>query len=497
MSNPLKMQVSRILLLPATLLVTMGFASAADQQITYSKDIAPILQRSCQRCHRPDSVAPMSLLTYKEARPFAREIKRRTALRYAPWSRDAMPPWFLETNIGIQHMKDDISLSDKEIAMIGKWADSGAPEGNPADLPKALVFADSSEWTLGKPDLIVSTPTVYIGSVASDWGGNLGKTALGLTEDRYASSAEFKEWNDFKAKGATIGGRFVFHHANVGIAGPGEEGDVDATEGSGGGARLPIHEVGRNGDVFPPNAGVLLPAGGSITWDSMHIHAAGSPGSERNARLDIGLRLHPVGYKPDADIRAYTFGRTEIQVDAGVTNHREDAYFVAPSAMKLINFEPHLHANGVRMCLEAVYGRVVETLNCSGYDHNWVRNYQYEENSMPLIPKGTILHAVAWMDNTVKNGNTIDPRNTATFGNSSVSNMFIMFNLAQFLTPEQYRNEVQKRKEYIAFKDYLTLTSEEMIGCPACYLPAAPAPKGVVAATPENAAPKATVVAAN
>jgi len=102
------MQVSRALLLGASAWAVMGVASAADQQITYSKDIAPILQRSCQRCHRPDSVAPMSLLSYKEVRPFAREMKRRTALRYAPWSRDAMPPWFLETNIGIQHMKDDI-----------------------------------------------------------------------------------------------------------------------------------------------------------------------------------------------------------------------------------------------------------------------------------------------------------------------------------------------------------------------------------------------------
>ena len=484
------MKVSRALLLGASAWAVMGVASAADQQITYSKDIAPILQRSCQRCHRPDSVAPMSLLSYKEARPFAREIKRRTALRYAPWSRDAMPPWFLETNIGIQHMKDDISLSDAEIAMIGKWADNGAPEGNPADLPKALVFADSSAWQLGKPDLIVSTPTVYIGSVASDWGGSFGKTPLGINEDRYAASAEWKEWNDFKTKGATIGGRFVFHHATTSIVGPGEEGDTENGEGGNASNRLPIHEVGRNGDVFPPNAGVFLPAYGAIAWDSIHIHAAGSPGSDRNARLDLGLKLHPVGYKPDHDIRAYTFGRTEIQVDPGVSNHREDAYFVAPTAMKLINFEPHLHANGVRMCLEAVYGKVVETLNCSGYDHNWVRNYQYEDNYMPLIPKGTILHAVAWMDNTPKNGNVIDVRNLATFGNSSVSNMFIMFNLGEFLSPEQYKEEVKKRKEFLA------LTNEENIGCPACYLPEAPAPKGKSASAEPPSSAKPAVEAA-
>jgi hypothetical protein len=443
--------------------------TAADNQITYSKDIAPILQRSCQRCHRPDSVAPMSLLTYQEVRPYAREIKRRTALRNAPWSRGAMPPWFLEKNIGIQKMKDDISLSDEEIARIAKWVDSGAPEGNPADLPPALKFADAATWTLGKPDLIVSSPTVYIGDVASDWGGSLGRTPLGLKEERYAASSEFKEVSDLKVKGGgTIGGRFVFHHANVGILGPEDPEDPDAiNEASIGPSRLPIHEVGRNADIFPTEAGKLLPAGGYLSWDSMHVHSAGAPGSARNARLDVGLKLHPKGYKPKYDFRGITFGRTEIQIDPIQGSQREDAYFIVPQAIKLVNYEPHMHATGVRMCIEAIYGRAVETLNCAGYDHNWVRNYQYEDNYAPLLPKGTILHAIAWFDNTPKNQNVIDPRNLSTFGNSSVSNMLIVFNLAQFLTNEQYKEEIQKRKEFLA------LTHEENIGCPACYLPAA------------------------
>ena len=142
---------------------------------------------------------------------------------------------------------------------------------------------------------------------------------------------------------------------------------------------LPIHEVGRNGDVFPIEAGKLLPAGGYINWGSMHIHPTAAPGADRYARMDVGFKLHPKGYVPTREFRAYTFGRTEIQVDAHQTNEREDAYFVAPAHMKLTNYEPHMHANGVRFCLQAAYGRVVQTINCSGYDHNWVRNYQYEE----------------------------------------------------------------------------------------------------------------------
>src|SRR5438876_8432100 len=101
---------------------TANAQSAPERQVTFTKDVAPILQRSCQQCHRPDSVAPMSLLTYEEARPWAAAIKNRTALRSRP---NAMPPWYIEKNVGIQQYKDDFSLSEEEIAKIARWADSG------------------------------------------------------------------------------------------------------------------------------------------------------------------------------------------------------------------------------------------------------------------------------------------------------------------------------------------------------------------------------------
>src|SRR5437762_399412 len=110
-------------------------------EVTFTKDIAPILQRSCQNCHRPDGVAPMSLLTYEDGRPWARAIKQRTSI--GP-HRGVMPPWYVEKNVGIQKYKDDPSLSDAEIAKIGKWADNGAPRGNPADMPPPLKFADDT-----------------------------------------------------------------------------------------------------------------------------------------------------------------------------------------------------------------------------------------------------------------------------------------------------------------------------------------------------------------
>src|SRR5678815_2054720 len=113
----------------AVVLVPLSASAQTGPPVTFSKDIAPILQRSCQQCHRPGSVAPMSLITYEESRPYARSMKARTALRE---KRGAMPPWYIEKNVGIQRFKDDFSLTDEEIAKIAAWADTGAPQGNPA-----------------------------------------------------------------------------------------------------------------------------------------------------------------------------------------------------------------------------------------------------------------------------------------------------------------------------------------------------------------------------
>ena len=107
---------------------------APGSEVTFAKHISPILQRSCENCHRAGGVAPMALQTYEQARPWARSIKTRTGI--GPRA-GVMPPWYVEKEIGIQHFKNDPSLSDEEIALIAKWADSGAPRGNVADLPAA------------------------------------------------------------------------------------------------------------------------------------------------------------------------------------------------------------------------------------------------------------------------------------------------------------------------------------------------------------------------
>src|SRR5436309_7120027 len=136
--------------LPLATVVAAGAAAVVTAQsqaqeaqkatsVTFHKEVAPILQKNCQTCHRPGSIAPMSLLTYEDARPWARSIKQKIAAR-------EMPPWFIDKNVGVQHFSNDVSLTDNEIATIVKWVDAGAPQGNPADMPPAREFPDLNRW---------------------------------------------------------------------------------------------------------------------------------------------------------------------------------------------------------------------------------------------------------------------------------------------------------------------------------------------------------------
>jgi hypothetical protein len=371
------------------------------QDVTFAKDIAPILQRSCQSCHRPGSVAPMSLLTYEEARPWARAMKLRTSLRSKP---NAMPPWFIEKNVGIQQYKGDISLTDEEIDKIARWADNGAPRGNPGEMPPPLKFQDDKEWAIGKPDLIVSSPTVTIKGTSPDWWGPLAEVQTNLAEDRYVAAVEMKEVNDLDktADRQTIGGRFVVHHLIWSAIGDGMSRDEGET--------WPIHEVGRNADFFDPEAGKLLKAGSKLVFPSVHLHATGS---DTQAHVDFAFKFHPKGYQPKKKVRALDITATlDLDIRPMEANQKIEAFATLDHNVKMLVFEPHMHAAGVRMCLDALWGSTVQTLSCSGYNHGWVRVYSYADEAAPLLPKGTILRVTGYFDNTTGRGSDTDRSTT-------------------------------------------------------------------------------------
>jgi len=425
-------------------------------QVTFTKDIAPILQRSCQKCHRPDSVAPMSLLTYEEVRPWARSIKYRTSRRNKP---DAMPPWYIEKNVGIQQYKGDISLSEAEIAKVATWVDSGAPRGNPADMPPPLKFADASQWEIGKPDLIVTSPSVTVNATAPDWWGPIGEALTGLTEDRYVSAVEMREVNDLEKRSSrkTIGGLYVIHHLiwSAVATTPDPAGSQADSQG------WPVHEVGRNADVFDPDAGRLLKANSKLVFPSAHLHSAGSP---TNAHVEFGFKFHPKGYQPTKRVRGLDITATlDLDIKAMQADQKIEAYSTLSEHSKIVVFEPHMHAAGVRMCLDAIWGSTVQTLSCSGYNHSWVRIYSYADDAAPLLPKGTILRVTGYFDNTPANKNVTDPRNWSGLGHRSIDNMLIDIGQRIVLSDEEFQQEMAERRKKLNLTE-----GQSVLGCPLC-----------------------------
>jgi len=445
--------VAAALLASPALVGRQQAARKGGQEITFTRDIVPILQRSCQTCHRPGSVAPMSLLTYEEVRPWAKAMKLRTSLRSKP---NVMPPWFIEKNVGIQQYKGDISLSDEEIDKIAKWADSGAPRGNPADMPRPLEFLGASEWQIGKPDLIVSSPTVAVKGTSPDWWGPIGESPTDLTEDRYVAAVEMKEVNDLDKRSArqTIGGLYIFHHLIWSAVGD-ETSAAEAVQG------WPIHEVGRNADFFDPEAGRLLKAGSKLVFPSAHLHAAGA---DTKTRVDIGFKFHPKGYQPKKRVRGLDITATlDLDIRPMEANQKIEAFTTLNNNVKMLVFEPHMHAAGVRMCLDAIWGSTVETLSCAGYNHGWVRVYSYADAAAPLLPKGTILRVTGYFDNTPANRNVVDPRNWSGLGHRSIDNMMINIGQVIVLSDEELQQEMAQRRETLQLKERQTV-----LGCPLC-----------------------------
>jgi hypothetical protein len=235
---------------------------------------------------------------------------------------------------------------------------------------------------------------------------------------------------------------------------------------TGEGTSWPIHEVGRNADIFPPEMGRLLAANSVLSLSAGHIHPNGR---ETTAHLEFAFKFFPKGYQPLYRRSNVHLGNgIDIDVKPDQGKQEMHAYATLTEHTKIIAFEPHLHAPGVRMCLEAIWGHNVQTLNCVGYDHNWVKQYVYADDAAPLLPKGTILHLIGFLDTTPANKNPADPRNWAGGGRRSIANMFHDLGYSVSLTEEQFQAEMAKRRANMKSRN------DWDIGCPLCW--AAPVP---------------------
>ena len=424
----------------AALLVGVPAAAAAQAgaggaEVTFTKDIVPIFQRSCQVCHRQGEMAPMSLVTYQEVRPWARSIRNRVVNR-------EMPPWHIDKNIGIQNFKDDPSLSDAEIAMVAAWVDNGAPLGDPADMPPPVDFPDASEWQIGEPDLVVQYPTYEMPAEGPDLFGAL-YTELDLDDDRYIRAIQTRPADDPS--------RRVVHHALSFAVHPDEEqmriaGDDDVPAAQ----FLVEYASGKNGEVYPDDSGLLLEAGRKLRLD-YHLH---SIGEEVDAKVELGLVFHPKGHVPKHIRWSKQLGINNRLLDIPPGKVvRTDSYAVLAKAARLTAFQPHMHMLGTYQCLELIYPwpgwtAQTETVSCANFDYNWHLVYNYEDDVAPIVPAGTILHIISWHDNTEGNRGNPDPRNWTGDGGRTIDEMGFAWIGWYDLTDEEYEAELAARKAH-------------------------------------------------
>ena len=411
----------------ATLMTPLAAPAAPDAptSLTFTRDVAPIFQKACQTCHHPGTAAPMSLLTFQDVRPWARSIKARVTAR-------EMPPWHLDKSVGIREFKNDISLSDADINTIVRWVDGGTPQGDPKDMPPPLTFRPETDWFIGKPDLTITFDkemTMYANG--PDWWIN--KYAdTGLTEDRWVKAMQIKPSN-----------ARIVHHAVTSVIPPA---GTDLTDSGFVGGEFEEYAVGKYGTTFPENTGRLLPAGSRIQFD-MHYFAIGE---EAKDRTTLGIVFYPKGYVPKYKITMVSFRNLpnddlEIPPNSIV---RHDGYFRLPRPARIVSFQPHMHMRGKGMTLEAInLDNSVTTISSTDhFDFNWHIAYVYRDDVAPLLPAGTVLHAIGVHDNTAANRRNPDPLMWAGYGERSVDDMLQLRLAVVYLDDAEYQAQVAERK---------------------------------------------------
>ena len=427
--------------------------AGAREQVTFSKDVAPILQAKCQECHQPNSIAPMSLITFQETRPWARSIRERVITRQ-------MPPWHIDQSVGVQKFKNDMSLTLEQVNTIVRWVDGGALQGDPKDLPPAKPLVTDNEWKgvrdgYGPPDLVVRSPEYTMAARHQDvWYRPMSD--IPITEPRWAKMVEIRPTN--------LKGRRILHHSiaylvlnndpeavNTGTS-SGRSADDDTADLVNRRPQLMEWAIGKGYDLFRPGTGKLIVPGEKISWDQ-HIHAVGE---EITAGSEIGIWFYKKGDEPEK--RSYLIGFTGIRggrqsLDIPPNSFAQTEGFTALKENTLIeNFQPHFHLRGKSMQVEAILpdGSSQILSYVGNFNFNWMTNYIYDDDAAPLLPKGTVIHVSAWYDNTKANKNNPDPDQWVGYGDRTVDEMAHAWMNVVYLNDEEYQKMLGDRKTKMA-----------------------------------------------
>jgi len=436
-----------------TLGVMMAAAApvlAADGPVTFSKDIAPIFQAKCQECHQPNSIAPMSLVTFQDARPWVRSIKERVSTRQ-------MPPWHIDKGVGVQQFKNDMSLSDEQIDTIVRWVDGGSLQGDPKDLPPAKpLLSTSNEWEgvrdgFGQPDMVIKSSEYTMPAQHQDVWYRPTST-IPLTEPRWIKMVEIRPTN-LKAR------RIIHHSIAYQVLSPDNVASVST--GTANGPRGPVSQedlvnrrpmimewaIGKGYDQFREGTGKLIVPGETISWDQ-HIHAVGE---EIAGGSELAMWFYPKGQEPKN--RSYLIGFTGLRTQGfldiapNAISHTE-GFTVLKENTLITNFQPHFHLRGKAMKVEAILpdgGREIISY-VGNFNFNWMTNYIYTDDAAPVFPKGTVIQVSAWYDNTKANKDNPDPEQWVGYGDRTVDEMAHAWMNVVYLNDAEYKALLDERK---------------------------------------------------
>lgn len=379
---------------------------------TFSNEVVRIFQNNCQTCHHPGDIAPFSLMTYREARPWARAIQEQVVLRQ-------MPPWKAAVNCG--EFQNERRLTDEEISTISRWVDAGSPEGDAAMLPQPLSF--SGEWTLGEPDLVLQPDEDYTVQAGKDVY-RCFTMPTNLRGDRFVQAVDIKPGN-----------RNVVHHVILYLDESGISVDLDAKDPGPGYTSFGgpgFTTTGTLGGWAPGERGRFVPEGvawkikaGSRVVAQVHYHPRGD--TVETDRTQIGLYFSRTPVKKELGVIPVI--NTNFTIPANNANYQVNASFPVPPGFDAhaIGIAPHMHLLGKKMKVEA---RTTAKTDCLIDIQDWNFNWQgvyYFKNSVPLKAL-TLLAANATFDNSAGNPyNPNDPPKAVRWGEQTTDEMCIAF----------------------------------------------------------------------
>lgn len=433
---------------PLSVLVAQGPSLAVAKSgdpVTYTKDVLPIFQQKCQECHQPGSIAPMSLLSYADAKKYARRIKEKVGGRL-------MPPWHIDKTVGVQQFKNDRGLTDAQIETIVTWVDAGTPEGKASDAPPPVKFADPNRWQLAEklgaqPDLIIkSTPYTLAARTQDKWFRPTVET--GLTEARWVRAIEVKPVrpNDRKIIHHVLAYLVQDEPQVTGLASTAHEHQTNA-------GLFMEWAVGKTGQVFAEDAGKLMLPGSRIRWE-VHMHAIGE--EYKDSQVELAVYFYPKGFVPKhrTVLTMFNMARgSDLDIPPNEKTITQN-FYVLQAPARLENFQPHMHMRGKAMSLEAIYpdGKKEVLSAVNNFQWNWHINYIYADGAAPLLPKGTMLSFTAWHDNTVENKNNPDPDQWVGWGDRTVDEMAHNWVDVTYLEQDEFNKLVAERKAKAALK---------------------------------------------